>query len=220
MKTKILSVFLALAAFAHAELDTFSGHKWEVEFDGKETDFDKAKTDQYIKSYKGPKAGLQTGLNALGTGATVFWRANGTLDQVYKEVGNSESSWIWANAVPGKVHMVVTLNPDGAGYVDLFQGLDLVGHFPCQSSALRNQTNGQPNEGETIVWKKDADYENAAGVKMEYCIFIDKPGRMLGMHRGNKRSKSGGCLRIGYFTAPHVFDLMKVGSKVTIKWNK
>ncbi len=211
-------LIVGASCFAEVTFSTFSGQLVDVQFSGK--DFNKKATDEVILSNIKTvnKSKIQPLLDAAGSGAELLWKVDGPLNQIYKEIGNTNSSWIWSEALKNKLSLRVVLKQDGSGYIDLIQDQDLVGHIRCQSSALRDSEGGQPNQGKTTVWQKKADYENSKGVRMPNAIFIDKPGRKLAIHAGNLLTKSGGCVRIGIFASKQLYNLVSEGDMVEVVW--
>ncbi len=207
-------IILGTSCFSQV-LSTFSGQVVDVQFSGK--NFNKQSTDEIILSNlnKG-NARIQPLLDKANSGAELLWKATGDLKNIYKEVDNTNSSWIWSQALPGKVSLRITLGLDGNGYIDLFQEGQLVGHIRCKSSAHRGGEGGQPNPGKTRVWRKSEHYVSSVGVKMPNSLFIDKPGRMLAIHAGNKVTDSGGCVRVGIFASAQLYRLMPEGGEVEV----
>ena len=213
-----LILIFVFSTLVQAEmLDTFTGREFDIQWSGK--GFNKEVTNQIILQNSNKKLQLQALLDQAGTGSELLWRVNGALDEAYKQIQGSNISWIWANATSGKVSLRVILNPDGSGHIELYQDGNLVGYTRCQSSAIRNKSGGQPNEGKTKIWKKSADYVNADGVKMPNALFIDDPDRKLALHAGNRLTKSGGCVRMGIFSSRQLYELMVDGAEVVVMWN-
>ncbi len=210
-------IILGTSCFSEV-LSTFSGQLVDVQFSGK--GFNKQSTDEIILSNlkKISNANIQPLLDDSNSGAELLWKATGDLKKIYKEIGNTNSSWIWSGALPGKVSLRMTLQKDGTGYIDLFQEGQLVGHIRCKSSDYRNAEGGQPNQGKTKIWDKRKDYVSSVGVKMPNSLFVDKPTRMLAIHAGNLLTKSGGCVRVGIFASAQLYRLMSEGGEVDVVW--